>query len=122
MKVFITGDRSFAHEAAMHGVVAAINGLRQEHPDDGLTFVTGDNKGVEHAVREAFAAFDVPLEVVSTPVLESGKPDWDGRHAAVKETGADHVVMLHNSPLSSSIGKSASATFGDDELTIAPVA
>lgn len=117
MRVFITGDRSVNPVIApMLLNMALQRAVATWGPTYGdLEFSTGDQAGVEAAVRYLLPASKVEFAEVPTPTTADGDhPDFDARHALARHT-CDAVLVVHGDPMSSRIAKSALAAWGDDD-------
>lgn len=114
-KIFLTGDRSINPLLGVAYTASVVAQLATEATLNGeeLEFSTGDNDGFEACARAFFQTFNVNVQVVATGVdPDTEKPAWDTRHEVV-DSFADKVVVVHSSPLESSIAKSALKVLGD---------
>lgn len=116
MKVFITGDRALDPLSSIIAADALMTAIAHEHPTlRGLDILTGDQSGVEAAVRYLLPG----VRTVASERLPDGKIDFDARHGeAIKD--ADQCWVFHTDPLASNIYRSAVKFWGDSALRIFP--
>jgi hypothetical protein len=113
--VFLTGDRQLPPEVSKVLAASSIAQLALAASNDETTLeiYTGDNVGFEAGVRAIGEALALPVNVIVTKLdAQTGKPDWDERHNRVGQL-VEKVVIVHPSPLDSSIGASAMKVLGD---------
>lgn len=131
MKVFITGDRStdmnigalaFAQLFPQLVLKQFATNL-EAGTHDALAIYTGELAGFEAGVRLFCANAGVTADTLpSWSPFEShdedAKPDFDYRHALLKDLDVDIVVFVHSDPMSSSIGRSLFALGLPDEKLV----
>lgn len=106
--VFITGDRSIPADAAL-GLVALtmlkeITKAGGVNGSNGVEFATGQESGVEAAVRFAAEKSGISLKVFETPVINAeGHKDFGLRAQNVAAEADTLFLILHADPHSSRI-------------------
>lgn len=119
MELFITGDRSLPAPFAVGPVMSIMleNLFAAQRADEKLQIVTGDNDGVEAAVRYLVGELDEEIAIVATPRDAEGKRDWAARADALKQRGVK-VIALHGAPEQSNMLKPMLGTEWDERFEL----
>lgn len=115
-RIFVTGDRS-AH-GTLAGVLAGaeVHKLLRDNPH--VEIVTGDQPGIETAVKAFCDLAGIPVQVLDTQFLEGTlRPDFTARATFLAEQGLGAVV-IHPDPMSSRIYTSLAQALPEDNLTL----
>lgn len=119
MRIFITGDRSIDPGTAVPLVTLVL--LKELVPlgimPGEVTIVTGENGGVEEAVRFVTNVVGLNTEVLHNAVGDNGYTDWDARHDIVDRT-CDRALAFHPDVHSSRITKSLLARVAENKVEV----
>lgn len=84
---------------------------------NGDDIATGDNDGVESIVRAFAESAEFACTIFPTPTnAETGKPDWDVRHAHLPD-GMD-VLVVHADPHASHVVASVFKVLDEDHVRL----
>jgi hypothetical protein len=117
MRLFLTGDRSMPTELALGPVLLELARAFAAADGEQVLVLTGDQDGVERAVRLVCKEIGVEPQVIPTGVdVTTGVKDFVERARQTALVGVDKVLVLHTDAMASRITRALL-----DNETLAPI-